>query len=287
MQIDWSHNSVKIQWVGRSEWPRGSSVHTEWRRVTPDHDVWLVVSGSGKIRLRAGWQPLMPGHAYWLTPGHYYDIEQDPDNPIEQYWMHFDLIDRGGMKRPYDALRPDEMIPTARAAELERLFIRIIELHDKQSRSIERVGEQNLLASLYATTLLAELDSETSSPLPEKLAGTIRYQHDAILALADRICDDPLRTPDVQAMADELGYSRDYFTRLFARITGQTPHAYVLTRKIINAEQLLRETELNVKQIAMAIAYPDVATFCRQFKKKVGLTPTAYRRQLNVKASAK
>jgi AraC-like DNA-binding protein len=87
---------------------------------------------------------------------------------------------------------------------------------------------------------------------------------------------EPFRVAD---RAREIGYSTDHYSRMFRRLTGQTPQAFQITRRVERARALLRETVLPIKEIAGMLGYADVFYFSRQFKAQTGQSPAAFRKQ--------
>jgi len=94
--------------------------------------------------------------------------------------------------------------------------------------------------------------------------------------LADARYAEPLTVDD---MARAAGLSRAHFSREFRRTFGDSPHAYLLTRRLERAAALLRNTDRSVAEICMAIGLQSVGSFTTSFKRAFGATPTAYRAQ--------
>ena len=72
--------------------------------------------------------------------------------------------------------------------------------------------------------------------------------------------------------------SSDYFSRAFRATVGQPPRTWLAEQRIQSAAAWLRESDLNVSEIADAMGYSDVFLFSQQFKKYVGVSPSTYRR---------
>src|SRR3954463_13123474 len=92
--------------------------------------------------------------------------------------------------------------------------------------------------------------------------------------LADARYAEPL---DVDDMAAGAGLSRAHFSREFRREFGESPHAYLLTRRLERAAALLRTTDRSVAEICFAVGLQSVGSFTTSFKHIYGRTPTAYR----------
>jgi AraC-like DNA-binding protein len=81
----------------------------------------------------------------------------------------------------------------------------------------------------------------------------------------------------VEHLAAAAGLSRAHFSREFRRAFGDSPHAYLLTRRLERAAALLRGTELSVADICMAVGLQSVGSFTTSFVRMFRRTPTAYR----------
>jgi AraC-like DNA-binding protein len=92
--------------------------------------------------------------------------------------------------------------------------------------------------------------------------------------LADRRYAEALDVPDL-ARAARL--SPAHFSREFARAFGETPHRYLLTRRLERAAALLRTTDRSVADICMTVGLRSVGSFTTSFGRMYGLSPTAYR----------
>jgi AraC-like DNA-binding protein len=80
---------------------------------------------------------------------------------------------------------------------------------------------------------------------------------------------------DLECIADQAFFSKFHFIRLFRKIYGKTPHAYLSLVRIEHAKQLLMEN-LTVTQVCFAVGFDSVGSFAGLFKRRVGETPSAY-----------
>jgi AraC-like DNA-binding protein len=85
---------------------------------------------------------------------------------------------------------------------------------------------------------------------------------------------DPL---DVPTLANVAHLSPAHFSREFRRAFGETPHQYLLTRRLERAAALLRNTDWTVAEICLTVGLASIGSFTTSFKGVYGLTPTAYR----------
>ena len=92
--------------------------------------------------------------------------------------------------------------------------------------------------------------------------------------LADARYFEPLGVDD---MADAAGLSRAHFSREFRREFGESPHAYLLTRRLERAASLLRMTDRSVADVCFSVGLQSVGSFTTSFTRTYGRSPTAYR----------
>jgi transcriptional regulator GlxA family with amidase domain len=107
---------------------------------------------------------------------------------------------------------------------------------------------------------------------PEELADLahLRRARD----LMDREYARPL---DVAALARTALMSPAHFSRRFRATYGETPYAYLMTRRIERAKALLRGGDLSVTEVCSAVGCASLGSFSARFTQLVGETPTVYR----------
>jgi AraC family transcriptional regulator len=84
----------------------------------------------------------------------------------------------------------------------------------------------------------------------------------------------------LQALANESGYSRVHFVRMFRAATGYSPHNYLLNLKLERARELLKNPSMSLIDIALDCGFSSHSHMSRLFHKLIGVTPSAYRRSL-------
>jgi AraC-like DNA-binding protein len=92
--------------------------------------------------------------------------------------------------------------------------------------------------------------------------------------LADARYAEPLGVDDLAAAA---GLSRAHFSRAFKQAFGESPHAYLLTRRLERAAALLRTTDRSVADVCLSVGLRSIGSFTTSFGRAFGLSPTAYR----------
>ena len=107
-----------------------------------------------------------------------------------------------------------------------------------------------------------------------------RLEHDDLVRLRrarDRMDRDHAEPLDVPLLAREALMSVGHFQRSFKQAYGETPYQWLMTRRIERAMALLRNTDLSVTEVCMAVGCTSLGSFSARFTDLVGETPSAYR----------
>lgn len=94
----------------------------------------------------------------------------------------------------------------------------------------------------------------------------------------DRIDRDYAQPLDVEALARGAHMSAGHLSREFRAAFGESPYAYLMTRRIERAMALLRRGDLTVTEVCFAVGCSSLGTFSTRFTELVGVSPSAYRR---------
>jgi AraC-like DNA-binding protein len=107
---------------------------------------------------------------------------------------------------------------------------------------------------------------------PQELEGLVHLRR--ARDFMDREYANPL---DVSAVARAAFMSPAHFSRRFRATYGETPHSYLMTRRIERAMSLLRRGDLPVTDVCLAVGCTSLGSFSARFTEVVGETPTTYR----------
>lgn len=81
----------------------------------------------------------------------------------------------------------------------------------------------------------------------------------------------------VSTLAEMSGYSYDHFRHLFKERFGDSPHRYLLLKRINYAKSLLLHTQMQISEVSAAAGFVNDAQFCNMFKREIGLSPRTFR----------
>lgn len=104
----------------------------------------------------------------------------------------------------------------------------------------------------------------------EELYRRLHRAHDFVQALSST----PITLDDMARVAN---LSPTHFLRTFKQAFRETPHQYLTARRLERAQQLLRETDLPVTEICLAVGFESLGSFSALFKRRLGCSPQGYR----------
>lgn len=231
-----------------------------------DLELWFVWRGRGWMRTRTREFALRPGFCALMRPGGIYDAGQDDSAPLGIVYLHFDVL-RGGRRVPGRIFADwPEFFDLTDVGYWDAVTRRIVQL---------AAGDPATAAALLKGVLADVLKCPS---LDERSPERIPSRHERRIAeLTARLASDASDLPTVTDLAKQIGLGMGHFSRVFRRITGQSPKEFLIRSRLDRARHFLRETAMSVTEIADHLGYADVYFFSRQFKQKTGLSPLAYR----------
>ncbi len=128
----------------------------------------------------------------------------------------------------------------------------------------------------HALRLLMCLLMESSDGTVSRAAEIPHY--DKLTALRHKIYAHPSASWYIQDICDDLGISRPYFHKLYLAAFGTTCTQDVIASRIACSKKLLSDTEEPIAAVSQKCGFETDVYFMRQFKRHVGMTPTAFRR---------
>jgi AraC family transcriptional regulator len=81
-------------------------------------------------------------------------------------------------------------------------------------------------------------------------------------------------------IADAAHLSPFHFARLFKKLTGSSPHAYLAALRAVQAQKLLAETDLSIIEVGSHVGYASPSHFAKAFRQATGISPRAFRKAL-------
>ena len=186
------------------------------------------------------------------------------DSGFEALWIHFD----GPMARSFYETIVSEKGSLLYPAHPDAIHRSLYHIYDT-FRSRAPIAEDqisgtitNILSDLLSSEKTQQVSGKTQIGISEAISHINKYFYKSIT---------------LQELADIAALSPYYFSRVFARETGMTPHKYLISTRMANAKFLLKTSQMSVKEIAIRSGFSDESGFCTAFKKQEGMTPKEYR----------
>lgn len=230
----------------------------------------LVTSGSLNIRVGTETTTLSPNHLAIISPRQLHYGLSGAEG-VSCYAFMFDIshfMNSVPTVRQFIAPISEKRTlfqPWTSQHEIVELLKNIIKLHTSKQNfhHLQVVGKiYELVALLYQFCFTGE---EVNSITDSRFQDVLNYVN---LHFAENISSEGL--------SRKFGYSQGYFCRHFKEITGLSPMIYIRILRLEKAENLIREHNLSLKEIALQCCFSDMSYFTKCFKAHFQLTPTEY-----------
>ncbi|MDF1496367.1 AraC family transcriptional regulator, partial [Caproiciproducens sp. CPB-2] len=220
-----------------------------------------VKQGTGFVEQNGRHIPLHEGSLAFIDcyKPHLYYTKSD----WEIYWVHFDGI----LARQYfnTATRNGIIFTPQNPYNAEHCICKIFERYHGHMKVNE------VVISKIITDLLTELILCANKIVSKDNNGVVIEE---IMTYISENADQPLT---LELLAKRASLSPYYFTRVFKKETGFTPHEYLIRVRVELAKFLLTTTDVRIKEIAYRSGFDNECSFCTSFKKATGTTPLKYR----------
>lgn len=252
------------------------SVALHWHKSM---EIIFVKKGTGRIQTGRNMQEARSGDIFVMPPGTLHAIYAAAGYNMEYENIIFEVEFLGGGAA--DVCDKEYLVPLASGQLLQPAVFSPVDAGYKQISACLRRAEELCSARergyelgvkaallellLYLLRMCPEAP-ERDTPDMERLK--------RVLQRIEQDYAKPLTVPDMAAVC---GCSSSHFMRWFKRMTGTSPLAYLNERRLAAAAENLRETDDKILVIAENAGFENLSNFNRQFKKRYGVTPRAYR----------
>jgi AraC-like DNA-binding protein len=128
-----------------------------------------------------------------------------------------------------------------------------------------------------ASLLRTEIDRQTGHPNPGLSSGGLaQWQVRRLTTFIEARLDKPILVKELSAVSK---LSTTYFCRAFKRTFHETPHSYIVKRRLAKAETAMLTSDLVLSEIAISCGFSDQAHLCKLFRQRYGQSPAAWRRE--------
>lgn len=235
-------------------------------RLLSEYAVVYVTHGAGEFDSQGtGPIGLTAGDALVLFPGVWHRYRPRKKTGWGIHWVHFqgDTADR---LRADGVLKPDRAVLRIGLEPLIlQAFRDVLDALRAEPAGFVQIAAAKTLEIL--ARLVGAASAGRAVPRLQEVVSRARL----------RLEEDPGGLPVVDEMIEEFDVSRTHFFRIFKEQTGQSPYKYHLQLKIRRAGEMLRDSNLTVKQISIALGFRNPYHFSKLFRTKTGTSPREYR----------
>lgn len=268
-------SSVYITWAGhRICTPQ----HVVGPRILDNYKIILVTKGRGIFRQFDKEYDIEPGDIFILFPGvkHFYCA--DPNDPWEIMWVLFNGKLCEDIFSSINLTPGSSVIKGAVSHTIVKTMENIVNEMEKVSKEVGNDVERfTLKATGYLYMLFSELIRLTRTA-NEKTAEYVKQ--DSIKKALKFIELNYYHDIDVDMLCKYVNFSRSHFSRSFKSKVGVTIPEYINQIRIRHAKLLLKNSDLNVNEIAKSVGFDDQFYFSRIFSKIEGVPPAQYRKAI-------
>lgn len=235
-----------------------------------------VISGKGSLSVDKGDgsenYEIHENMGFLIEPAHINTYCADRDDPWEYAWIEFDglkareILESAGLSTEHPIFLPQsEQAGTLLKDELFHLA------SSKTQSSYHLIGHLFLIMD-------ALLSGSSARRKTQNGKRTQFYTNEAIAFIS---ANYPFSIT-VEDMANRLNLDRSYFGKIFRENMGQSPQEFLIRYRLSKAAELLKTTDLSIKDISVQVGYPNQLHFSRAFKNVYGLSPRSYRQKTRI-----
>ena len=244
-----------------------------WRpRGRRDFQLLYIASGKAHFHFNGNEQIVTAGHMVLYRPKEPQKYEYYGEDQTEVYWVHFTGKNVTNILRSYGITDDKRVFYCGSGLDYKNLFRSMI---NELQMCRENYAE---MLEMYLKQIFIMLQRYFTDSLKTDNAHIIEEIDKATLYFNEHYSEEI----SIEEYAQNNHFSVSWFIRNFKHCTGSTPMQYILSKRIYNAEILLQDSTYNVTEIAEIVGYENPLYFSRIFKKIKGLSPSEYRKNINL-----
>ena len=244
-------------------------LHSFGPALKPHYMIHYILSGKGVFRTGGREYPLEAGSGFLIVPGHLAFYQADEKEPWTYVWVGFS---GSGVESFVSYTGLSVRHPVSQSGHSDELYGSVRDMMEHNTygltNELRRNGQLQIFLSLIA-------ESAGTQARPEEDRAN-QYVKRAVEFIQRNYCN-PVKVTDV---ADYVCINRSYLYTLFENSMGMSPQQFLTAFRLTRAAELLAVTQLPVESIALSCGYNDPLVFTKAFKQMKGMSPSAYRKEL-------
>lgn len=240
------------------------------RSLQGREDYYLQYLCKGKMTVWLGGeqQVMRPGQAILYYPHTSYHYAMCGQEEVQYYWIHFTGYDAAQLVETC-RIPNQTLLDVGSCPSLILDFEEIFRDYIVRDSCFEQSTAARLTSICIEISRRAEASGSGSSETDSRIYRVLSFIH-----------KNYDRNLSIEQLALQEHLSPSRFRALFRECTGLSPMDYLTVLRINRARQLMGQTDLSVGEVASAVGYQDQLYFSRIFKRRTGMTPSAYRQNL-------
>lgn len=237
-----------------------------------DYQLLYIAAGKAHFHFDGKEQIITAGHMVLYRPKEPQKYEYYGEDQTEVYWVHFTGGDVKNILRSYGLTDDKRVFYCGSGLDYQNLFRTMI---NELQMCKEKYSE---MLEMYLKQVFIMLERYFANAARTEPIRVIEEIDKATKYFNEHYNEDI----NIEEYTQTNYVSISWFIKAFKQCTGSTPMQYILAKRISNAETLLQDPSYNITEISQIVGYDNPLYFSRIFKKVKGLSPSEYRKNINI-----
>lgn len=247
-------------------------------------EISLIVKGKGIYKTKGKQYSISEGNVFFFRPNEAHCITDIEEKGMELFNLHiapYYLYTRFqnaltsnyakilAANFPLVSNKINDVLPSERMEEVKTLLLAVRrELEERRSDYVTFVN--NYISAVLILFSRAYED--------ERFSQKEKQNYQKLLTAVKHIDNHFKENLTLQELADEVGYSRCYFSSVFKKCMGMSVWDYICIKRMEEALSQIKTTDKNILDVALDCGFNNVVNFNKIFKKYTNVTPNAFRK---------
>lgn len=181
---------------------------------------------------------------------------------LNALWFHFDGTNACAYYKELSVLH-NSVIVSKNSSEIVNGIYKLYNYYKSGKKFSEAIQSAYIARILGEFFVKSWMDASDKEEIVDRVVNYIEENYEQELSISE--------------LSKVAGLSEFYFSRLFKKYTGFTIHEYIIKTRVVNAKELLKSTNLSIREIAYQCGFSNESSLCNTFKKVTDMTPGNFR----------